>query len=76
VAVESFPSEHTYYHTLAPLLVACEDWNAYYSLSQSIVARFGTTTNVKVADRMAKDCLSAPIPDLDLKVIGGLAIWP
>ena len=73
IAVESVPSEHYYYHTLAPLLVACEDWNAYSSLSQTIVARFGDTTNVNVADRMAKDCLIAALPGLDLEAVGGLA---
>jgi tetratricopeptide (TPR) repeat protein len=73
VAVESAPSDPTYYHTLAPLLVACGDSNVYYACCQTIVARFGDTTNFNVADRMAKDCLCAPSPGLDLKVIGELA---
>jgi serine/threonine protein kinase len=63
------PEEHSYYHMLAPLLVAADDRKAYYALCPRIVERFKNTTDAYVADRMAKDCLILPVPNLDLRAV-------
>ncbi len=71
--VEFEPDAHQHYHTLAPLLVAINDLDAYARLCREIVARFKDATSVSVADRMAKDCLIHPSSGADLKHVAALA---
>ncbi len=67
------PDEYANYHTLAPLLAARNDLDAYQQLCREIVRRFGGTTNVSVADPMAKDCLILPSSGVDLRPVAALA---
>lgn len=67
------PDDHLHYHTLAPLLVRAGNAEAYRALCETILAKFGETKDVFVADRMAKDCLILPHPGLDLAKVGRLA---
>ena len=67
------PGNSSRYHLLAPLLVAAGNLSAYQELCTNILARFKTTTNVGVADQMAKDCLILPTYGVDLKAVAGLA---
>jgi serine/threonine protein kinase/Tfp pilus assembly protein PilF len=71
--VEHEPTDHQHYHTLAPLLVAHNDLDAYAKLCREIVTRFSGTTSVSVADRMAKDCLIHPSSGADLSSVAALA---
>jgi hypothetical protein len=52
------PQDHDAYHILAPVLIECGDMKDYQELRQQIIAHFSGTTNVFVADRMAKDGLT------------------
>jgi hypothetical protein len=71
--VEYRPENHESYHMLAPLLVAGRDLEGYQQLCRRIVARFGGTSNLAVADRMAKDCLILPSAGVDLKPVAAMA---
>lgn len=72
-ALEYEPTNHQHYHTLAPLLVASNDLDAYAKLCREIVARFSGTTSVSIADRMAKDCLIHSSSGADLSLVAALA---
>jgi serine/threonine-protein kinase len=67
------PQEHEAYHILAPVLIACNDTNAYQELRRQIVAHFTGTTNVFAADRMAKDCLTLPPSENELGPLAEMA---
>ncbi|MDB6040850.1 MAG: serine/threonine protein kinase, partial [Verrucomicrobiales bacterium] len=67
------PTEHTYYHMLAPLLVAAKDSKGYVALCRKMVSRFAGTTDAYVADRMAKDSLILPVSGLDLRSLAQMA---
>ncbi|MCW1925873.1 tetratricopeptide repeat protein [Luteolibacter arcticus] len=71
--VEMQPDNHERYHKLAPLLVAAGDHEAYRHLCPEIVVRFAATTNARIADRMAKDCLILPGAVEDLAPVGRMA---
>ncbi len=71
--LEFQPTEHLHYHALAPLLVAGENLEAYRKICGEIVARFGATEDIYVADRMAKDCLIHPAAGVDLSRVAALA---
>jgi serine/threonine protein kinase len=71
--VEYYPENHQHYHMLAPLLVASGDLEGYQQLCRRIVARFGDTASVGVADKMAKDCLILPSSGVDLKPVAAMA---
>jgi serine/threonine protein kinase/tetratricopeptide (TPR) repeat protein len=72
-ALEFRPDDPGLYHLLAPLLVACEDSKSDEELCGRIVARFKRTTDVLVADPMAKDCLTLPIKGIDLNAVAAMA---
>jgi hypothetical protein len=67
------PDDHQHYHTLAPLLIASNDLDAYAKLCREIVNRFAGTTDMFVADRMAKDCLIHPSSAVDFRSVAALA---
>jgi eukaryotic-like serine/threonine-protein kinase len=73
LAVKFRPDDHSAYHVLAPVLVMEKDFDAYQKLCHQIVTQFGDTSDLYVADRMAKDCLILPVPGLDFTAIGRLA---
>jgi len=67
------PDNHDNYHTLAPLLVQFGDLAEYQTLCQTMIAKFGRTTDMFIADRMAKDCLIIPASGVDLTPIAAMA---
>jgi len=71
--LEMQPGNPGAYHLIAPLLVQTGDRTAYEELCTKIATQFAATTDPRVADRMAKDCLILPRPGVDLKVPGKLA---
>jgi serine/threonine protein kinase len=71
--VEYQPNQSLAYHTLAPLLVATTNLGAYKQLCAKIVATFSNTTDVFVADRMAKDCLILQSAGVDLNAVAAMA---
>ena len=71
--LERQPGNPSAYHIMAPLLVQTAGLTAYEELCTRITTQFAGTTDPRVADRMAKDCLIVPRPSADLKVPGKLA---
>jgi len=67
------PDDHRYYHTLALLQVRLGDLAEYQELCRTILGKFSGTTNISVADRMAKDCLILPSSGVDLKAVAAMA---
>jgi eukaryotic-like serine/threonine-protein kinase len=67
------PEDHEKYHTLAPLLAQLGDVVQYQRLCQTILAKFSETTDIFIADRMAKDCLILPSSGSDLTQVVALA---
>jgi eukaryotic-like serine/threonine-protein kinase len=71
--VQEAPTNHLYYHSLAPLRIASGDLKKYRRCCKEIVARFGDTTNPNVGDRMAKDCSILPSSRANLEVVSRMA---
>jgi Flp pilus assembly protein TadD len=71
--VKMEPENSSRYHLLAPLLVATTNLSMYQNLCQRIVERFSNTTNVAVADQMAKDCLILQFAGVDLKTVAAMS---
>jgi hypothetical protein len=67
------PEDHDAYHILAPVLIECGDTKDYRELRQQIIAHFTGTTNVLVADRMAKDGLTLPPQENELGPLAAMA---
>jgi serine/threonine protein kinase/tetratricopeptide (TPR) repeat protein len=67
------PQDHDAYHILAPVLIECGDGKDYRELRQQIIAQFTGTTNVFVADRMAKDGLTLPPQENELGPLAAMA---
>jgi serine/threonine protein kinase len=67
------PENSSRYHLLAPLLVATTNLSAYQNLCQKILEQFSNTTNVAVADQMAKDCLILESSGADLKTVAAMS---
>ncbi|MCW1922456.1 serine/threonine-protein kinase [Luteolibacter arcticus] len=67
------PGDHELYHTLAPLLIAEGEIEAYRELCDRILKRFVAPTDPFLADRMAKDCLIMPSAEGDVKAAAALA---
>jgi tetratricopeptide (TPR) repeat protein len=71
--IELQPSEHYYYHILAPLLIMNRNLPAYEQLCRKIQATFTNTTNPYWAERMAIDCLLRPNSVVDLNLADRMA---
>ncbi len=71
--IELEPTNHYFYHALAPLLVQSTDLEGYRRHCARILARFGGTSDPVIADRMAKDCLILSSTGVDLGAVGQLA---
>lgn len=67
------PLNHNRYCTVAALLVRTHNRSAYEHLCQRILTTFANTTNIFVADQVAKACLFLPSSDVDLRVVSRLA---
>jgi tetratricopeptide (TPR) repeat protein len=72
LAFEHQPS-NARYSMVAALYVKTHNRPAYEQLCRRLLTTFGDTTNVYVADQVAKACLFLPSSELDLKVIDHLA---
>ena len=73
LALKLHPDAHLRYHILAPLLVITDNRPAYEQHCREMFARFGTSTDINIADRTAKDCLLLPHWGVDLTKVGKLA---
>jgi serine/threonine protein kinase len=71
--VKREPANNTWYHMLAPLLIATTNLTAYENHCTNILAHFGNTTDFLVADKAAKDCLIIPSAAVDAKTVAALA---
>jgi len=71
--IELDPTNHYFYHSLAPLLVQNADLEGYRRHCARILARFGGTSDPVIAERMAKDCLILPSTGVDFGAVGQLA---
>jgi tetratricopeptide (TPR) repeat protein len=67
------PSYTENYCVLAALLAKTQNRPAYETFCQKILATHSNTTDLFVADRVAKACLFLPSSEVDLKVVGHLA---
>src|SRR6266404_2240722 len=61
------------YSMVAALLVKTHNRAAYEQLCKRLLTTFADTTDIFVADQVAKSCLFLPSSDVDLKVVGLLA---
>jgi len=76
VAFENQPFKDERFAMVAALLVKSDNLPAYEQLRQKLLATFASTTNIFVADQVAKACLFRPASPAELKVIGPLANLP
>jgi hypothetical protein len=67
------PDDHDAYHILAPTLIECNDAKAFQELRKEMVVHFTGTTNVFAADRMAKDGLTLPPGESELRPLSEMA---
>jgi thioredoxin-like negative regulator of GroEL len=72
-AVKIWPDNVELRHTLAPLLIADNDIEAYQKLCREMAAHFAGTTNASTADVIAKDCLILASSGADLDSVAVLA---
>jgi serine/threonine protein kinase len=73
LALELDPGNADRSHRLAPLLLITQNRPAYEQLCQKELASYADTADAFVADRVAKDCLLAPFPEVDFRAIDRLA---
>ncbi len=67
--IEFDPSNHFNYLQLAPILVQLGDVEGYRRLCGRMVAEFGETKDIAIAERMTKASLLLPIPDADMATL-------
>ncbi|MGC9944369.1 MAG: serine/threonine-protein kinase [Verrucomicrobiota bacterium] len=73
IAYEHQPADHTYFPVLAALLVQAHNSSAYERFCKQLLTTFGDTTDIYVADQVAKSCLFIPAPGVDLNVVSRLS---
>jgi serine/threonine protein kinase/tetratricopeptide (TPR) repeat protein len=73
LAFEYQPSYHPRYPILAALFVKTHNRPAYEQLCKRLLTTFANTTDIYIADEVAKTCLVLPSSEMNLKVIGHLA---
>ena len=73
LAFELQPLNYSRFGTLGALLVKTQNHSAYDQLRKKLLATFATTTNIFIADQVAKACLFAPPSETALPVIARLA---
>jgi len=67
------PSDHYAWYRIAPLLLHRGDGPGYRRHCRRMLERFGATTDPVVAERIAKACLLAALPESDREQARGLA---
>ena len=70
--IEAAPTNHWFYHQLAPMLLISGELGAYRQLCQRILTRFSSAKEPWVADRMSLDCLLLPPSEADLPTVRNL----
>jgi serine/threonine protein kinase/tetratricopeptide (TPR) repeat protein len=65
-AAELNPADHWAWYQLAPLLVESGDLDGYRKHRQAMLARFGATNDLAIAERTAKASLLLPVAGADL----------
>jgi tetratricopeptide (TPR) repeat protein len=73
LAFKSQPSDYDCYSITAALLAKIGDHPAYDDFCKNILVKYGDSTNVYIADQVAKSCLFLPSTNVDLKMVGVLA---
>jgi serine/threonine protein kinase/Tfp pilus assembly protein PilF len=73
LALKHEPSFNERYHVLAALLAKTGERAGYEATCRKFLAAFQRTTNIYVADQLAKTCLLLPIANMDLKALDALA---
>jgi serine/threonine-protein kinase len=72
-ALETNPLDHTAFNGYAELCVFLGNDDAYQRARQSLLSRFGTTTNPRVAELTARACLLRPVAGDELSRAVALA---
>ena len=70
---KSRPKDSKVCYNLAHLLVANTNLEAYQQLCKAMVATFSNTTDILVADRIAKACLYMRSDGVDMNAVGAMA---
>jgi hypothetical protein len=70
------PNDSDGYRLLAPLLVVTTNVVAYRELCMKMITTFSNSTDLFVAERIAKNCLILPSSGADLKAISALIDLP
>ncbi len=73
LAFEVQPSNEWRFPIFAALLVKTDNRAAYEQFCKKLLNTFADTTNIYVADQVAKSCLFLPSSEMDLKAISRLA---
>jgi len=73
LAFEHKPSDSGLYAMVAALYLKAGQRAAYEHLCDVLLKRFAETTNIFIADQVAKSCLFVPRVDLDLHAVARLA---
>ena len=73
LALKHEPNSNERYHVLAALLAKTGERAGYDETCRKFFAAFQMTTNIYVADQLAKTCLLIPSTNLDLKTLDSLA---
>jgi tetratricopeptide (TPR) repeat protein len=72
-SVTADPTNHFAYHYLGPLLLQIGDTTAYRKNCERALNQFGDTTDPRIAERIAKDCLLLPPPAATLAKVAKMA---
>jgi hypothetical protein len=72
-AFENQPLSSGRYSMVAAVLIKAQELSYYDQFCKRILARFADTTNIFIADQVAKACLFRPSSALDLNLLGRLA---
>ena len=67
------PGNPKLYDALAPLLLQKGDLDGFRGTCARFVARFGATNDLGIVRLMARDCLFAPLPGVDIGPVAALA---
>jgi len=73
LAFEYQPTDRGLYAMLAALLLEAKEQSKYEQFCDTLLSKFGDTTNVYVADQVAKACLFAPVTRTNADLIYRLA---
>lgn len=72
-SLQADPTNHYAYHLLAPVLIELGDLAGYQQHRQTMLQRFGNTSDATVAERIGRDCLLLPTSASELETIAKMA---